>query len=217
MTGFLYGRLARFTIGPEETLTAGLAGIGHTPKDVTTVVFSHLHQDHIGGLREVDQADLLASQTELDSVDKPRAELDGYLRRHIELPGLRWRPVQFEKSDDPTFAPFSESHDVFGDGSLVLLPLPGHTPGSMAMLVRRPERPPLLLAGDVTYRLPLMESGRVPGVGNRRVLRESAAKVVAMRRHEPHLVILPAHDPAGAASLRAVSDGVLERSVYASG
>src|SRR5277367_896097 len=50
MTGFLYGRLARFEIGPQQTLTAGLDRLGYTAGDVRTAVISHLHQDHIGGL-----------------------------------------------------------------------------------------------------------------------------------------------------------------------
>jgi N-acyl homoserine lactone hydrolase len=48
MTGFLYGRLARFEISPQATLGAGLDRLGYAAGDVKTVVISHLHQDHIG-------------------------------------------------------------------------------------------------------------------------------------------------------------------------
>jgi glyoxylase-like metal-dependent hydrolase (beta-lactamase superfamily II) len=50
MTGFLYGRLAQFEISPQETLGVGLDRLGYAAGDVKTVVISHLHQDHIGGL-----------------------------------------------------------------------------------------------------------------------------------------------------------------------
>jgi N-acyl homoserine lactone hydrolase len=45
MTGALYGRLARFEISPDETLSAGLGRLGYAAGDVTTAVISHLHQD----------------------------------------------------------------------------------------------------------------------------------------------------------------------------
>ncbi len=51
--GLVYKRLARFDIDPHQTLTAGLATLGHRTADVHTTVISHLHQDHIGGLPEL--------------------------------------------------------------------------------------------------------------------------------------------------------------------
>jgi len=50
VAGFLHGRLARFDIGAQQTLTAGLGGLGYAASYVKTAVISHLHQDHIGGL-----------------------------------------------------------------------------------------------------------------------------------------------------------------------
>ncbi len=70
ITGFLYDRLARFDIGPDETLTAGLATLGYAPADVDTVILSHLHQDHIGGLPELKDADLLVSAAEWAELSK---------------------------------------------------------------------------------------------------------------------------------------------------
>jgi glyoxylase-like metal-dependent hydrolase (beta-lactamase superfamily II) len=52
-TGYLYDRLTRFHIGEADTLTAQLATLGYSPKDVDTAILSHLHEDHIGGLREL--------------------------------------------------------------------------------------------------------------------------------------------------------------------
>ena len=53
--------------------------------------------------------------------------------------------------DDALLAPFGGCYDVMEDGSMTLPPTPGHTPGSMSMLVRAADMPPLLLAGDLTY------------------------------------------------------------------
>ncbi len=99
------------------------------------------------------------------------------MTRHIDLPGLRWKRIEPEPTDDPGVSPFRTSYDLFGDGSLVLLPTPGHTPGSMSLLVRRPGQPPLVMVGDLTYDVHLLESGRVPGVGGRRRLRSASALI----------------------------------------
>jgi len=200
-TGFLYGRLARFEIGPQETLSAGLGRIGYAVGDVKTAVVSHLHQDHIGGLAELSHADIVVSQAEWNTLSSPLPEMRGLMTRHIDLPSLRWRRVEPEPTDNPSLAPFRSCHDLFGDGSLVLLPTPGHTPGSMSLLILRPGRPPLMMVGDLTYDAHLLEIGHVPGVGSRRRLREAAAMVNQMRHQYPGLVILPAHDPGAAGRL----------------
>jgi N-acyl homoserine lactone hydrolase len=104
-------------------------------------------------------------------------------------------------TDDPALAPFTESLDVLGDGSLVLLPTPGHTAGSVSLLIRRAAKAPLLLAGDLTYGADILQRGQVPGVGNRRRLAESSRKVLALAERQPGLVVLPAHDPTAAQRL----------------
>src|SRR5215472_4352540 len=201
VTGYLYHRLARFDIGEDDTLTAQLATLGYNPADVDTAIVSHLHADHIGGLGELAGADLLVSAAEWAEMAKPGPELRGFLRDHIQLPGLTWHKVNPEPTDDLALAPFTESLDVMGDGSLVLLPTPGHTAGSVSLLIRRAAKAPLLLAGDLTYGADILQRRQVPGVGNRRRLAESSRKVLALAERQPGLVVLPAHDPTAAQRL----------------
>lgn len=197
----LYSRLARFDIGPEETLEHRLRLLGYGLDDVDTAVLSHLHQDHIGGLPQLGRTQIVVSEAEWDSLAKPFPEARGLLRSHIDLDGLRWRRIASEPLADPGLRPFTTGHDLFGDGSLVLLPTPGHTPGSLSLLVRRTDRPPLLLVGDLTYDADLLAAGLVPGLGNRRQMRSSVTAVTALRERMPGLVVLAAHDPAAAAAL----------------
>jgi N-acyl homoserine lactone hydrolase len=200
-TGFLYDRLARFQIGEDETLAARLATLGYTPADVDTAILSHLHEDHMGGLPELRGADLLVAEAEWAELLRLAPEPRGFLRKHIQLPGLTWSKVGFEPTDDPALAPFTESLDVMGDGSLVLLPTSGHTPGSLSLLIRRQTRSPLLLVGDLTYAAELLERRQLPGVGSRRQLLQTTQKVLALKQRMPDLVILPAHDPTAAQRL----------------
>jgi glyoxylase-like metal-dependent hydrolase (beta-lactamase superfamily II) len=201
LTGYLYDRLARFDIGEQDTLSAQLATLGYAPSDVDTAILSHLHQDHIGGLAELTTADLLVSAAEWAELAKPGPELRGFLRSHIQLPGLHWRQVTMEPAKDPGLAPFTESLDLMGDGSLTLLPTPGHTAGSVSLLIRRADRPPLLLAGDLTYGADILQRGQLPGVGHRRQLTESTGKARALAGQQPGLIVLPAHDPTAARRL----------------
>jgi N-acyl homoserine lactone hydrolase len=220
INGLVYDRLARFEIGPAETLTNRLAAIGYDIADVHTAVLSHLHQDHIGGLRELAHAEIVVSGEEWRSFKKPLPEPRGFLPSHIDLPGLRWRHVDPGPIDDPGLAPFTTGHDLFGDGGLVLLPTPGHTPGSLSLLVRGAGHPPLLMVGDVTYDDHRLREGLVPGVGERRQLDDTTKAINTLREQNPGLVILPAHDPGAAARLAAVSGaftGKREVRSYATG
>jgi len=204
-TGIIYKRLATFHVNQDETITAGLERLGYHRQDVTTAVISHLHQDHIGGVREIAGANLLVSPDEWHSLHRPLAEPRGLLRAHIELPGLRWKTVDFHPLDDPKLLPFTTGHDLFGDGSLTILPTPGHTTGSMSMLVRRPHGAPLLLVGDLTYDIHAFDRGVHSGVGSRRQLRRTRERVLALRSSHPGLQILAAHDPSAASLLDAAN------------
>ena len=184
ITGMLYGRLARFEISPDETLTAGLDRLGYAAGDVKTAVLSHLHQDHIGGLAELEPRRHRGQPGRVGHAVQPAAadaRADAPPHRPAR-PALA--PDQAELTGDPGLAPFRAGHDLFGDGSLVLLPTPGHTPGSMSLLVRRPGLPPLMMVGDVTYDADLLEAGHVPGVGSRRRLREATAMINTLRQRE---------------------------------
>jgi glyoxylase-like metal-dependent hydrolase (beta-lactamase superfamily II) len=203
VAGLLNRRLARFDIGRDQTLAARLASIGYDIADVHAAVLSHLHVDHIGGLPELTHARIVTSHMERQTVERPLARINGLMREHILLPGLRWQLVTPQSVEDPSLAPFTAAHDLFGDGSLVLLPTPGHTPGSLSLLVRRPGSPPLLMVGDLSFDVDLMAGEYVPGIGQRRELLDSTRKVNALRTRYPDLVVLAAHDHGAAARLAA--------------
>ena len=105
-------------------------------------------------------------------------------------------------TNDPLLTQFERSYDIFNDGSMVLLPTPGHTPGSMSLLARSDGFPPMLFVGDLTYEVDMLMKDEIPGRGDAATLRTSFAKVRALKDKLPDLVILPSHDQEALRALR---------------
>jgi glyoxylase-like metal-dependent hydrolase (beta-lactamase superfamily II) len=206
VVGAMYRRTAQADIPADQTLTAGMERLGYAVGDVSTVVISHLHQDHIGGLSEVPQARILVDPAEWATVHGRGAELSGIMAQHIEAPGRRWDSVAYDGTGRG-LTPFAESFDLFGDGALVLVRTPGHTPGSLSLVVRRDGWAPMALVGDLTYSCELLAAGVVPGAGEKDELRRSSAAVLSLQRNLPGLAVLAAHDPSAADHLARATAG----------
>jgi N-acyl homoserine lactone hydrolase len=204
-TGFIYRRIGRFNIEPQDTLSAQLAILGYDIAQVRTAILSHLHPDHAGGVPQLRHANLVVSQDEWDALVGPKAKMIGLMRNHVDLTGLQWDRITFEPTTDPSLAPFTEAHDLFGEGTLTLLPTPGHTPASMSLLVRQPGTVPLLMVGDLTYDVHLFDEKHLPGAGHKHQMKNATDKVHQLRETHPDLVILPAHDPEAANRLAAAT------------
>jgi len=205
VTRFFMRHIFRPHIGPEDTLTRQLELAGYSVGDVRKAVISHLHADHVGCIREIPHAELVVSSEAWQHMLGPHPEREMVLRRDIELPGANWQQISFPLTDDPSLAPFTHAYDLMGDRSMMLLPTPGHLPGSLSMLVRRKDAAPLLFVGDACYSVDTLMEERFPGTGDRAQLRETWAKVRELKERLPGLVILPAHDPAAAGILAAAA------------
>ena len=201
---FLVDRIFRFEISPADKLGKQLERIGVSPDAVTKAIISHLHFDHIGGIADIPQAELLVSEREWAQLMEPHPEHEWILREHIEIPGAKWRPITYDENTDPLFSQFEGYHDVMGDGSMILLPTPGHTPGSMSMLLRSTGTPPILLIADLAYEEKSITEDRAPGTGDAKQLRETYAKVRRLKETLPNLLIVPSHDDKAARALQAI-------------
>lgn len=198
---FLLRRIFRFHLLAESRLDNVVTEAGFRPFEIKKAVISHLHFDHVGGIEQIPQANLIVSQTEWDQLSEPHPEHDWILKEHIQIPGARWTPIKFEPVDNPLFQEFDGAYDVAGDGSMVLLPTPGHTPGSLSMLIRRDGWDPVLLVGDLTYEAELLANDITPGTGDTVTLRKTYAKVRGLQEELPGLAIVPAHDFAASESI----------------
>lgn len=191
---FLLSRIFRFHLTDADRIDHVLAGAGVATSDIRKAVISHLHFDHVGGIAQIPQADLLVSDREWAILSEPHPEREWILREHIEIDSAKWWPVSFETTDDPLFEGFDWIYDVAGDGSMILLPTPGHTKGSISMLIRQQDWAPILLVGDLTYETALLEQDIVPGTGDKEALLASFEKVRRLKARLPGLEIVASHD-----------------------
>jgi len=79
-----------------------------------------------------------------------------------------------------------------GDGSIVLLPTPGHLDGSLSVFLR--VDPPILFVADLCYRSDLLINEHFPGKGEHELLAQSWPKVRALKARLPDLLIVPSHE-----------------------
>jgi len=178
-----------FQISAEQALVQELARQGFAPDDFDRVVLTHLHGDHVGGLAAFDSRRVWVARAEW----APVARFPGRLMRPLVAPVHRgFKPNVFD-FNGPELRGFPGSWPVTRDGSVIALPTPGHSVGHTSFLVRRTEGD-VLLAGDVTYDLPALETQRDQGF-----IADVEQHHVTLRRVlslvETGVAYLPSHDP----------------------
>jgi glyoxylase-like metal-dependent hydrolase (beta-lactamase superfamily II) len=199
----------------EERLEAQLARHGLRLSDVTRVVVSHLHADHVAGLRDLPRARVTVMRREVEST-LGRTGLDAV--RRAFLPALLPEDfaTRYEAVEDfpvvdlgPAFAPFERGFDLLGDGSLVGVPLPGHTAGQLGLLLRERGGRLVLLAADSCWSARAWREQRPPSPLARLLVddwaqyRRTLAGVARLAAAHPDLAVLPSHCQASAAAWHA--------------
>jgi N-acyl homoserine lactone hydrolase len=157
--------------------------LGFTLDQVTHVVVSHLHHDHSGGLRLFPGAQFFSGLGEMPHAYWPFPAQRGQFRR-----------ADFDPTRDFSWNEIGSDYDLFGDGSVTVLTLPGHTPGSVGLLVKLPTRTVILTGDSVHLRAALDKVLPMGGDWNTQQSVLSIQKMLRLRRtHEADIWI--GHDP----------------------
>ena len=185
-------------LNPDVPLRELLRLINEDPDKVRWVILSHTHLDHAGGLMDLPRLPVLLSKEELQYAFDPRVQANGLvIAAHTQrFPSVGAPTLKFESRP---YEIFDESADLYGDGSVVIVPLRGHTPGSVGIFVNLDPRRRFFYVGDAVDD----ERGFEERVGKPLLLRNTdndrtrADQIVAvlnqLHKLAPEISIIPAH------------------------
>ena len=163
------------------------------PADVKVIVMTHLHYDHASGMAQFPNSTFLTTKWEWDAANGPFSLLHGYVRRHF-VRDVDYRLLDFEGRGAESYATFGRTLDLFGDGSVRVLPTPGHTHGHISVILRTSSLE-ILVAGDATYTRHTLETGHRPArVEDERMYTRSLRGLQIYHRERPDSLVIPGHD-----------------------
>lgn len=214
----LYRLATPVELEPDQTAAAWVARRGLRPEEIQAVVLSHLHGDHVAGLRNFPNATIYASRAALGAMRL--ASRFGRVRQGMLaelLPSdFERRAIWFEdrpsKSLSRAYAPFDEGRDLFGDGSLIALELPGHSPGHWGLALRLDDGRDALLPGDAAWSLDAVRKNAPPPrlttslLGDTKRYRSTFGRLHALCSSNPELVLVPSHCEAAASEFGLLND-----------
>ena len=203
----LYRLALPIKLHEEEKLLVQLAQMGINAEDIRWIIVSHYHGDHIAGLRDFPNAKFIASKKDTEDVQslikKPlRATMQGKLPSL--LPKNYFEKLIYAESlksiDLPDWMqPFTRAYDLFGDQSLLIIPLPGHSDGQIGLLMKDADGRPVFLTADACWSLPACREKRLPSMiarfatANHQDYQKTFFQLSELANRETAISILPSH------------------------
>jgi len=127
-------------VAPKVSLVDLLAKIAIKPEQIKYVGISHYHGDHTGQVSSFPKATLLIGKGDWDAITSPKP-----------AEGVNFKPFESWIKGDSKVEPLALDKDVFGDGTVIVLRTPGHTPGHQSLFVKLPQTGNVVLSGDAVH------------------------------------------------------------------
>lgn len=158
--GGLANRFGRPSLEPDEDVPSQLRAKGIEPRQIPTVVMTHLHLDHASAISAFPDSAFVVSAAEWqDAAHGSKPSMNGYRRPQFDL-AFDYRAVDFDGEEIGSYATFGRTFDLFGDGSVRLAFTPGHSAGHCSVICRLGSTD-FVIGGDAVYMLGQLE-GREP-------------------------------------------------------
>ena len=138
-------------VAPKVSVVDQLAQLGMKPEQIQYVGISHYHADHTGQIASFPQSMLLIGKGDWDAITNPKPAA-----------GVNAAPFAHWISGGGKVEPLPADKDVFGDGTVLILNTPGHTPGHHSLLVKLNEKGNVLITGDLVHFRENYETNGVP-------------------------------------------------------
>jgi glyoxylase-like metal-dependent hydrolase (beta-lactamase superfamily II) len=180
-TGYAPGTNAN---APHVSLLEQLTQLKIRPEQVKYVGISHFHADHTGQLASLPDSTLLIGAREWAAIRAPEP-----------MEGANVAAFTHWIHGGGSVQPQAADKDVFGDGTVVILRTPGHTPGHQSLLVRLKEKGPVILTGDAVHFRENWDNEGVPGFNYDRA--ETLASIERLKQIAANLkaTVIIQHDP----------------------
>lgn len=180
----------------ERTRSAAeqLDAAGYDRSRLQGIILTHTHWDHVSGIAEFPKTPVWVIPEERHFIENG-GSLTAVIR---EFPNVTYHEYTFDRG---AYLGFEKSHDVYGDGSIVIVPAPGHTPGSVIVFVTLPDKHRYAFVGDLCWqREGILEREERPWVQrtaadvNPALVRENLLRMAAITKRFPDLTLVPAHE-----------------------
>lgn len=214
----MYGSVVHFDCKPEMSLVRQLERDGVVPSDVSLIALSHVHADHLGGLLDFPNAEIVLSEDALNFAARMRgvrAVMKAFLHE-LMPPDLNARSRAAACRDSALG--YFNSFDLFGDGTVRLVDLPGHMPGHMGMLISASEKK-LFFVGDACWHSRTVTHGELPHraaglvVHDWKAMKSSIRGIREFLASRPEYSLVPSHCPLAAQKYSTPEGGNVHQAV----
>ena len=170
-------------VAPKVSLVDLLGQINVKPDQIKYVGVSHYHGDHIGQVASFPKATLLIGKGDWDALTSAKPG-----------PGVNPEPFANWIKGEGKAEPVPLDKDVFGDGTVLMLNTPGHTPGHHSLMVKLPQTGNVLLTGDLAHFRENYDNGGVPSFNSNRA--ETVASIDRFKKIASNLkaTVIIQHD-----------------------